>query len=164
MAVKTKDNLDEIKNEDYLEMEVRINSIMKDIAEDLEKGYESAVETWYKSYDPKYYDRTYDTYFGSSGFDGYERGHISGNKINNCYSVKRTKDGFDGDAYIYVNPSRLHGYYEDSTDYVFNRSWSLGIHGATGTGGQTDSPESIMDKWFDGFKNNIYKYLRRHGL
>lgn len=133
---------------------------MADIATELQTHFETFVDMWYNSGpikspgNPLYYDRTLDTFYGSSGTDN----------LAGSYSVTATDDGFYGDAFIIVDSSSLHGYYKDSVDYVFNRSWKLGIHGTIPTGGQTTPPKQMMDKWFKEFKATIPYYIRKWGL
>ena len=98
MAVKTKDNLDEVRKEVYESMYIHLNEIMKDAASDIENHFESVVDMWYEAYDPKYYNRTYDTFYASSAFNsGFDPTHsVSSNRpLDKNYKVTKTDDGFE---------------------------------------------------------------------
>ena len=167
MAVKTKDNLDEVRKEVYESMYIHLNEIMKDAASDIENHFESVVDMWYEAYDPKYYNRTYDTFYASSAFNsGFDPTHsVSSNRpLDKNYKVTKTDDGFEAEAGILVSYGFMHGYYDDPVSFVFPRTWEKGIHGTLKTGGRTTPPKSMMDKWFKSFSKNIYLYLREHGL
>lgn len=156
MAI-TASNLEEIKKDVYAKLKPRVESVMEDIAYEIQEHYESFVDKWYEAGPigskghPKYYDRTYDTFFASTGT----------HTMKNTSSVIETNDGFEGEAGIIVSPANLHGYYDDSAYYVFPRTWEQGIHGTINTGGQTTPPKEMMDKWFVDFKSNVGAFISR---
>lgn len=170
LAVKTVSSLEDAKADVYKKIKPKLEELMADIAVELEKNYESFISKWYSDGPigrpgaPKYYDRTFDLYYGSSGYGNGigDTGSFGG--LGNSSLVTETDDGFYGEASIVVTSYFLHGYYKDPVDYVFNRSWASGIHGTIGTGGQTKPPKDMMDKWFKGFKSTIHRFIRSHGL
>ena len=118
-------------------------------AEKIEEKYEEFVQDWYDAGpvnspgDPIYYDRQGDTFYGSSGYDKDAQ-----------YVLKMKSKAIGVKAGIKVSPKRLHKYYKDSVDYVFHRSFDIGIHGTLWTGGQTEAPKTMMDEWFKEFKKS----------
>ncbi len=150
MATKVVDSLEAVKADVFKEISARMDGIARDITEEIQVHYESFIDRWYSAYTPEYYNRTYDTFYGSNAADG----------VDGVYSVSSSGDGFNIIAGIVVSPLGLHGYYKDPVDYVFERSWVHGIHGTIGTGGQSTYPKILMDKWFNSFKNTIYSFVR----
>jgi len=83
----------------------------------IERAYEGAIESFYKDYYPKWYRRTYSTYLGSNRaedlFGYYHRGSVY-------------------ESGIYVDPMFIPGKpYRADVDWVFDRTFSQGIHGFT---------------------------------
>lgn len=167
MATITVDSLEEVKADVYNKLRGKIADVMEDIAIEIEQHFESFVDMWYAAGPvgspgaPKLYDRTFDTFYASSGYSNGigDNGFIGG--LNSSSSVEDTDDGFVGEAGITVSSSFMHNHYEDPVDYVFGRTWSQGIHGTIGTGGQTTPAKDMMDKWFYGeFKPTVGAFIR----
>ena len=131
MASNIGDPLSNIKSD----IESKLNAATKEIAEEvtfqIEKAYETVVESFYNEYTPRSYDRLFATYWGSTRFDdefgvdpagedfiaGIE---VDPSNINKHYETdgvgKRKKTGGSGP-------------YRADTDWVFRRTYLEGIHG-----------------------------------
>ena len=142
-------------------VENALGKIAYDIAFDIEAAYESAIDAFYNSYTPRYYDRNYYTYTASDSYD-----NISSNL--NFMKEKRVKKkghktiGFESG--IRVSSEFMQGSYKDPTDYVFNRTYHYGIHGTIKTGGvMIVPPERLMQMSFEGIKANLGSYMKNIG-
>ena len=124
----------------------------KEIAEEvtvrLEIGYEKCIEEFYKDYrNPRYYDRTYSTFYASTGF---------GDMAIWKRCVKKNNRGYISG--IIVDSSNItEEPYRAETEWVFERTFNEGIHGMT--------PEEVSDA--DWLKPNgltpFYRYPLFYG-
>ena len=156
--------IDKAVDEAMKEIKKRVMSVAEDIGYDLAEHvqilYDNAVDLFYNSYDPWYYDRTYSTYLGSNGEDG----------VGDLFHVKETNTGVEITAGIIVDSSGLGQPYKDPADYVFKRTWQWGIHGTMFTGGwASPSPKMKMDQKFKDFVRSehrliVNKHLKSVGL
>lgn len=143
------------------------NEIAKQITEDLREEYRTVIADFYRDYKPHRYLRTYSSYFATNIYK------FGGNykKITTFASDSFTTKFKVGSEFI-GEP------YRASADYVFSRTFELGIHGwipltvkniAKGmvnpelvnnkifNGTQpnpplTPTPKQRMDEWFDNYK------------
>lgn len=122
--------------------------IAYEIGDKMFKQYVNCVEAFYEDKDEtdNYY-RTYSTYLGSS--ISYSYGESSTGSL-------RSKDGetttFSAHITMHVDPSYLGNPYKDPTDYVFDRTWSQGIHGTLYNPKMSRPPQLRFEEWFNSFK------------
>ncbi len=90
------------------------------IGREIEKAYESQISRFYNDYFPIRYDRTGATWYGSSGLNDYESWskYLGGLRYQAGITV-----GSDNIQENFGDP------YRADTDWVFDRTWRLGIHG-----------------------------------
>ena len=103
----------------------------------IENIYETAIDRFYADYNPLYYDRTYSTYLASSGYENlFSSRNVYGN-------------GHYWTAQIMVNPNYIPGnpYNAKSKQWVFNRTFSGGIHGIN-TGKQWGTSSKFKEKQY----------------
>lgn len=115
------------KNNDIIDISVfkksydnALKKTAQRIGREIEKAYEAQITRFYNDYFPISYDRTGATWWGSSGMQDYKSWSI-----------------YLGDlkyqAGITVSPENIQNKigdpYRADTDWVFNRTWHLGIHG-----------------------------------
>lgn len=158
------DQIDRLVKQAIKDIKSRVMSVADDIGNDIAEAiqvkFDHCVDAFYNDFDPVYYDRTFNTYSASNGENG----------VSSLYEVHDNGTGVSITAGINIDSSRLGDFYKDGVDYVFPRTWEQGIHGTIDTGGQMkQSPKSMMDQWFEGFKNSghrliVNKHLRRVGL
>ena len=142
----------------------------------LEYMYENAIEAFYESMTPKYYNRTGSTFYGSDLYDNE-------NKISNPVII-----GNEYIAQVTVSPSNIPGqpYYKGNQNrpdknWVFERTYIEGIHGITPAERKAWGKNDYWDKkirkkyktsfmhWYYlkqmGWKFNQYKNVRfpKHG-
>lgn len=115
MARQTKDPLEAVR----ADIEKRYNDAMVKMAEEMtyqiESAYESVVQQFYNEYTPRSYDRTYSTYLGSD-------------KYNNLFGYTPIENGYESG--IIVDSNNIPGNpYRAEKDWVFERTFSEGIHG-----------------------------------
>ena len=85
----------------------------------IENKYETIIDEFYADYNPLYYNRTYSTYLGSSGYETlYSPQNFT--PIPSGYRV-----GIEVDSKYYPN----NPYRAEDVDWVFERTWEKGIHG-----------------------------------
>lgn len=118
MGRKPKD-LTQIMLEDIT---TKYNKAVKEFAEEvlyeIETAYENVIDKFYADYTPDYYDRTYSTYLGSSGYED----------TNNPYNLWNIGDSWF--AGINVSSSNIPGHpYKAYKGWVFDRTFFKGIHG-----------------------------------
>ena len=104
------------------ELNKKMNIAMKNMAEELafqiEELYENAIQMFYEDYNPRYYNRTYSTYEGSSGAH------------SPLDTVLPTNNGYQ--TGIIVDSANISGDpYNADKDWVFPRTFEQGIHGMT---------------------------------
>lgn len=117
-----------------------VEEMAHEIVWKIENIYETAIDKFYADYNPLYYDRTYSTYLASSGYDNlFTPRNVYGN-------------GHYWTAQIMINSNYIPGnpYHAKNKDWVFNRTFSGGIHGIN-TGKQ----------W--GTNSKVRKYQRIKG-
>lgn len=90
------------------------------IGKEIEKAYESQITRFYNDYTPILYKRTNSTWWASSGYRNYE-------------SWSTYLGDLQYQAGINIDPANIQSNrgdpYRADTDWVFNRTWHLGIHG-----------------------------------
>ena len=90
------------------------------IGREIEMAYESQISRFYDDYSPIEYDRTYSTWWASSGLYDYK-------------SWSQYLGDLQYQAGITVTPENIQSKrgdpYRADTDWVFNRTWHYGIHG-----------------------------------
>lgn len=153
-----------------------LDVINEDIIFEIESHYESAISDFYNDYTPYSYNRTCYTYYGSDAYDSFYK------------NIKQVKGGYK--VGIHVSADNIPGnpYNAKNKEWVFNRTFTQGIHGYTkeelqewetkahekGKGfswrfiaGQQEpmkpSPKKIMDDWFKDFrKTGIAPIVEKH--
>lgn len=90
------------------------------IGREIEYAYEAQISRFYNDYTPIEYDRTYSTWWGSSGLYNYK-------------SWSEYLGDLQYKAGITVGAENLQNKcgdpYRADTEWVFDRTWRLGIHG-----------------------------------
>ena len=137
--------------------------IMNEIVKKMQLKFDDCIDSFYADYSPWYYKRTYSSYLAVSSTVG-ELGSLC--NVSDSGTAVVITAGIDVDGSRLGNP-----YYHDSGEYVFNRTWQWGIHGAMFTGGiMSPPPKMIMDKWFADFVSSrepkaiANKWLKTVGL
>lgn len=130
-------------------------TIAYEIAFEIQSHYDDCIQLFYKDYDPKFYNRTYNTYYASDGAED----------VSKCYQIIDGGDKVTIRAGIQVGWFFMNDWYlHDSPEYVFPRTWELGIHGTSSIKVMSPSPKERMDKWFDLFAGDngglINKFIR----
>lgn len=135
--------------------------VKEEIATRIEIQYESVIQAFYDDYEPHSYERTFNTFYASSGY-------------RNLYSEKNIHQvANDGDSQIFeigihVSSDNIDGNpYRQNKDLIFERTFEQGIHGITeGDNISSDinvkvfpnpmkpSPKTLMDEWFDEFRKD----------
>ena len=123
------------------------NKAVKDTAEEIsfriESIYESAIEDFYLSYEPKSYSRTYSTFLGSNHYET----PFEYMQFGNTY--------FSG---IQVDSGNIPGDpYRAKKNWVFDRSFYKGIHGFI----TVDQPKINKRKKEIGYRIKIKNYPER---
>lgn len=126
-------------------IEKALSDAMDDFAEEIgtqiEIEYERAIEAFYDDYEPSWYERTYTTYSGSTGFESISK---TVEKNDTGYLV-----GIDvGARFIKNDP------YFDGAEWVFPRTFKKGIHGTEEIKVMKPTPLSLMKKGFKRINNN----------
>lgn len=99
----------------------------KEVGEEIQLAYDESVTDFYSSYSPTWYDRTGSTYKASTGYSGKTSWQI-GEMHYRCGI--RLDPGLMGEPYNIGN----HGWAKygiATADFIFSRTWDLGIHGFT---------------------------------
>lgn len=122
-----------MNNKEFKKLEKKFNEAIElfaqDVAMQIEGAYENIIDEFYAEYDPRWYDRTYSTYLGSSGYYGLFNNWENGNGYR---------------AGIEVDSSNIPGDpYRADKDWVFARTFEKGIHGY-----------GLMDRRKYGFKKS----------
>ena len=92
----------------------------------IEIMYGNVIDAFYNSYEPKYYKRTFSTYYGSNLYDNDNINNPS--KVGNDFiaGIEVTSDNIPGHPYNRSKKDK-----PNKTEWVFNRTYQLGIHGTT---------------------------------
>ena len=158
-----KNIFDEILKDQIKRKNEAMREIAEKVARQIEDGYKSAIDAFYKDYEPEYYDRTYETYRGSSGYDNLYGG------------IQQFGDLFY--TGINVSSSNIPGNpYRAYKGWVFDRTFYHGIHGLNRNDiirmnknykkgdvrvqmrapkNMTPPPEKLMDKEFKLLKKQL---------
>lgn len=90
------------------------------VGREIEKAYEAQISRFYNDYSPIVYERTGATWWGSSGMNDYK-------------SWSTYLGNLQYEAGITVDPANIQSKvghpYRANTQWVFDRTWRLGIHG-----------------------------------
>ena len=84
----------------------------------IENIYETAIDRFYADYNPLYYNRTFSTYLGSSGYED----------TFSPQNIKKIGDAWESG--ITISDVNIPGKpYRADTEWVFDRTFNKGIHG-----------------------------------
>lgn len=116
----------ELKN-----IEINLNTAVqhaaKEIGEEIQDIYETAITKFYGSYSPRMYKRTYSLYEGAKGVGGYGVFQKRISKYNYDCGITVDPSNYSSDPYVKDPPHGL----EMTVENVFERSFAKGIHGFT---------------------------------
>ena len=119
--------LEQIKNDIRKVMKSALRKTAIELNYMIEEIYEQAIDAFYDSYDPKYYDRTFSTYKASNLYENYAKqenpipmgeGFVAG--------IEVTSDNIPGKPYNRSKKDK-----PNKTEWVFNRTYTKGIHGVS---------------------------------
>ena len=110
-------------DEILLKFENAIQETGKELADEISMIYVKAIRSFYRSYSPRSYSRTYSSYLATSNVAG-----IPSYKRINKYSCDA---GITVDSKYMGEPyQKKHGW-NPSAEFIFDRTWNKGIHGFT---------------------------------
>lgn len=145
-------DVDEIKKR----LDKALEEVAEEVGRELENAFENAVSAFYGSYSPRSYRRTLNTYYASSGYEGREDTYKRLGELKYEAGIKVDPAYMNAGWY-----AKNHGWVDPSPDFIFNRTWSKGLHGFTTEIKQKRGkfyylPNAIEKPMFPGVPDNIF--------
>lgn len=132
----------------------QLSQIAKRAGEEIQQAYASSVQQFYGAYSPKWYNRTFSLFTGSSAYGGRPTYKKIGDMKYSC-GISAGPQYYSGNPYsgtgeLYVTPGM-----------VWNSSYMGGMHGvAEGlVAAVTASPQSVMQGKFEAIKGQVESAL-----
>lgn len=156
------ESYNDLKKEVFNYVKPRLEEILENVLLTLHNQYTRIINEWYNNFDPKEYERTYNTYYASPLRD-------TAHQLENYYKITMNNDQIVGIAWLTISSKTMYqNTYKDPVGYVFHNTWVRGVHGNEWLNKRIkhpmDPPKTIMYRWFKDFKRDgVNKILKKQG-